>query len=174
MGNATSASFAAIGGNLLSADGVDVSVAADGGAVLTLSRLFYAPPERVFRAFTEGNEIAKWFGPETHHCTVNLYDCRPGGEYSLKIQSEGGSGVGLSGRFLTVEPPTHLSFSWIWGGTGPMANQETVVDIQFVPEDENCRLLLRHSAFKGKEFAEQHQFGWNSSFVCLVNLITDG
>jgi uncharacterized protein YndB with AHSA1/START domain len=55
-------------------------------------RDFAAPPERVFRAWTEPDQVAAWFGPahvETPRDGVRI-DLRVGGRYELTMLAPGG------------------------------------------------------------------------------------
>ena len=57
-----------------------------------ITRIFEAPRERVFRAWTDPDEIAAWFGPEhmdTSRERIHI-DPRVGGRYELTmVQREG-------------------------------------------------------------------------------------
>jgi len=74
-----------------------------------MSRLVDAPRERVWKAWTDPAELAKWFGPkgfETFHAQLDL---RPGGTYHYGIK---GNGVEMWGKwtFREIERPAKLHF----------------------------------------------------------------
>ncbi|WP_101295975.1 SRPBCC family protein [Halegenticoccus soli] len=55
---------------------------------LTVRRTFDAPRERVWRAFTDPNELAQWFVPKSMEAEVHALDPVPGGEMSVSWTSE--------------------------------------------------------------------------------------
>ena len=57
-------------------------------ARLTIRRAFDAPRERVWRAFTDPDELAQWFVPEGMEAEVHTLDPVPGGEMSVSWTSE--------------------------------------------------------------------------------------
>ncbi|SDE64566.1 Uncharacterized conserved protein YndB, AHSA1/START domain [Paenibacillus sp. UNCCL117] len=60
------------------------------GSVLTMERVFQAPPELVFQAFTEAEHLKQWWGPRGWTLTVCNVDFRPGGvwHYCMKCMDE--------------------------------------------------------------------------------------
>ncbi|MDH3739728.1 MAG: SRPBCC domain-containing protein, partial [Alphaproteobacteria bacterium] len=56
-----------------------------GGQTLTMTRRFAAPRERVYAAWADGENVARWFGPESVTCTVHEWDARVDGRYSLTM-----------------------------------------------------------------------------------------
>ncbi len=54
---------------------------------LTTSRVFDAPRERVFKAWTDPKQFARWFPPEGFTTAVCELDVRPGG--SLRVDMQG-------------------------------------------------------------------------------------
>ncbi|WP_458207334.1 SRPBCC family protein [Haladaptatus sp. NG-SE-30] len=55
---------------------------------LTVRRTFDAPRERVWRAFTDPDELAQWFVPEGMEAEVHALDPVPGGEMSVRWTGE--------------------------------------------------------------------------------------
>lgn len=48
---------------------------------ITITRIFDAPRERVWKAWTESQEIKKWWGPKDFTCPDGKIDLRKGGKY---------------------------------------------------------------------------------------------
>src|SRR5579862_846745 len=61
-----------------------------------------APPERIFQALTEKEELERWFVQKAE------VDLRPSGAISL----DWGPGVFNSGKILILEPPHSISYTW--------------------------------------------------------------
>ena len=57
---------------------------------LTLKRTFAAPRERVFRAWTDPKELARWFAPSPDHSSVvPEFEFKVGGKYRLEVRHQG-------------------------------------------------------------------------------------
>jgi uncharacterized protein YndB with AHSA1/START domain len=80
---------------------------------ITITRVFDAPRERVWRAWTEPAEIARWWGKRgwsTPPESVTL-DVRPGGTFRLNsINDEDGREMPLDTTFREVVEPERLTF----------------------------------------------------------------
>lgn len=50
---------------------------------LTIRRTFDAPRERVYRAFTDPDELEQWFVPEGMEATVTALEPEPGGAFEV-------------------------------------------------------------------------------------------
>jgi uncharacterized protein YndB with AHSA1/START domain len=83
----------------------------EGGRQLTIKRVFDAPREVVWRAFTEAEQFAQWFGHppfKTPPETVSM-DARPGGEWeATQVNQDTGKELPFVGTFREVEEPERL------------------------------------------------------------------
>lgn len=66
-----------------------------------ISRVFPAPRERLWKAFTELDQIKRWFGPKGFTTKFATLDLRPGGTYHYQLVSP--SGQEMWGRFVYRE-----------------------------------------------------------------------
>jgi len=73
-----------------------------------ISRIFDAPPALVFRAWTEPEQMARWWGPRIVTTPVCEMDVRPGGAYRIVMRMADGVEFPLKGVFLEVAPPERL------------------------------------------------------------------
>lgn len=123
-----------------------------------------APPERVWRALTDPEELASWFPDET----VDL-DVREGGDGWWVWNEHGRYAV----RFDVVEPPRRLVWTWAREADTPVAGSETTtVEWELVPrEDSGTTLRLRESGFLTEEAREQNVAGWKHELGELVELL---
>ncbi len=138
---------------------------------LTLSRVFAAPRERVYRAFSDGADVARWFGPQGFACTVFEFDCRPGGRYRLEMCAPDGGVYPLSGRFREVVRPERLIYTWVWGGEGGMAGVETLVALEFRDLGGDTEVHLTHSLLPSAAQVDGHRGGWTGSFEDLAAIL---
>lgn len=69
---------------------------------LTLERTFDAPPEKVFKAWTDPEILKQWFAPKPWSITQAKVDLRPGGVFQIVMRSPDGQEFPNSGVFLEV------------------------------------------------------------------------
>src|SRR3954468_18536663 len=71
----------------------DSTPAASADQEVLITRIFDAPRERVFNAWTDPDTVAAWFGPEHMEAPRDRIhiDLRVGGRYELTMVSRGGS-----------------------------------------------------------------------------------
>ena len=141
------------------------------GHCLELNRVFEAAVERVYRAFADAGDIARWFGPQGFSCKVLEFDCRSGGRYSVEMTAPDGAIYPLSGAFRDVDPPRRLAYSWIWGGDSDMAGQRTEVAIDFIDLGGRTEVRLTHDLLPTAAQLDGHRGGWSSSWEDLAALL---
>ena len=73
-----------------------------------ISRVFDAPPELVFLAWTDPQHLAQWWGPKDFTNPVCELDARPGGACRIVMRSPQGVDYALKGFFLQIIPPERL------------------------------------------------------------------
>ena len=76
------------------------------------SRILDAPPDLVYRAYTEPEAIAQWWGPSRFTTTVEKLDARPGGAWRFVHRAADGGEFAFSGVFREVVPPKRLVFTF--------------------------------------------------------------
>lgn len=128
---------------------------------LDLERTLTAPPERVFRAWTDPAELARWFAPDPGLPTEAEVDLRVGGGYRIRM-----GGHEVAGAYQVIDPPRTLAFSWRW--TSHPDGPETLVTVSLTPAGEGTRLRLRHERFASEAARANHEGGWTLSLARLV------
>jgi uncharacterized protein YndB with AHSA1/START domain len=75
---------------------------------IRMERTFDAPRELVWRASTEAEHFARWWGPHGFTNHVIEMDVRPGGRWRVEQRAPDGTLHPFSGEFLEVSPPDRL------------------------------------------------------------------
>ena len=138
----------------------------------TIVRAFDAPREVVWRAWTEPEQLAQWFGPRGISTPLDKIrmDLRPGGQASL-VMVDDASGVEYlnTGTYLEIAPPERL----VWkddgfsDGTGPGTVTVTLRDL-----DGKTELTVHVVADFTETMRAQAEVGWGSSFDKLAELLS--
>ena len=133
---------------------------------LQMKRTFAAPRQRVFRAWTEAAELARWFAPSAEYSTVvPELDLRVGGKYRLEIHHKGGNVHRVGGVYREIQPPEKLVFTWRWDADPRL--EDTVVTVEFHDLGSPTEITLTHELLPNLEERDKHAHGWNG---CLEQL----
>ena len=122
----------------------------------TLDRTYAAPPERVYAHFTDPELMATWFCPNPDLRLTATLDVRPGGRWRVEM----GDWV-VGGRYLEVEPPSLLVFTFDWEHDD---DPPTTVTVQIAADGDVTRLVLAHEE-SGDDSG--HEEGWLLSLARL-------
>src|ERR1700724_3220454 len=117
----------------------DSPVAAAGKTELALviTRIFDAPREAVFKAWTDPAQIALWLGPRSIRAKVDKMDLRPGGAYRIVFHDKEDEVHIVGGSYREIVPPERLAFTWTWAteAANHSAGQETIAVLTFKEVD---------------------------------------
>ncbi len=78
---------------------------------IVISREFDAPRELVWRAMTEPEQVAKWWGPHGFSTTIEVMDFRPGGIWKHTMRGPDGTNYPNLSIFLEIVPPERIVYS---------------------------------------------------------------
>jgi uncharacterized protein YndB with AHSA1/START domain len=95
---------------------------------LVVSRVFPAPRELVFKAWSSAEHLKRWFSPEGMSVPEAEIDFRPGGVFNVCMRSPEGQDFWSKGSYDEISPPDRLAFtsSVIIGGSKKFTVQTTV------------------------------------------------
>lgn len=136
------------------------------GAV-SLTRVFRAPRERVFAAWTEARQLERWFSPfgyRVHSCET---DPRPGGVFRLCLRSPQGRDFWVRGAYREVVAPERLVIQCTAHDEHDRPSVDELISVSFENDAGATRLSLRATASgKGAAAAamvEGMPKGWNQT-----------
>ena len=79
---------------------------------VTLHRVLKAPPERVYRAFIDGDALAKWLPPHGFTCKVAHLEARVGGSFRMAFSNFAtGHSHAFGGEYLALEPGKRIRYT---------------------------------------------------------------
>jgi uncharacterized protein YndB with AHSA1/START domain len=90
--------------------GVDKDPAA---RTLTITAEFGAPPDRIWRMWSDPRRLERWWGPPGHPATFVEHDLRPGGRVSFFVTGPDGDRRSARWEVRTVDAPERLEFDLI-------------------------------------------------------------
>ena len=129
-------------------------------AGFTIERTLAAPAERVFRAWTDPEELIRWLSPSPDGSAE--VDLRVGGRFRI-VMSGGGREIEHTGEYREVEAPHRLVFTWV----SEFTDGESVVTVEMHPiTGSRTRLVLSHERLP-VEHAKSHEQGWGTFVEAL-------
>ena len=136
-----------------------------------ITRIFDAPREAVFKAWTDPEEVAAWYGPEqfdTPREKVRI-DLRVGGRYELTmVQRDGGGEFAIGYDIIELDEPALLVLR-----SDPMPemgmHEPTVTRVEFHDHGPKTRMTLSDGPYPGG--GGHAEAGWTASFEKLARHI---
>jgi uncharacterized protein YndB with AHSA1/START domain len=134
-----------------------------------ITRIFEASREQVFKAWTDPDEVAAWFGPEhvdTPRDRIRI-DLRVGGRYELTMVRRGGGGEFAIGYEIVelVEPELIVLRSDPMPEMG--MHEPTVVRVEFHDHGDKTRMTLSDGPLP-PESRGHAEAGWSAAFDKLA------
>ncbi len=107
---------------------------------LTLSRLIDAPRERVFKAWSEPAQVARWFAPQPLTLPKCEMDFRPGGSFRMTMRAPDGQEFPFSGVYREIVPSSKLA----WVGEFPSGPKEQILTtVTFEVQGDRTKVTAR-------------------------------
>ncbi len=105
-----------------------------------MKRVFDAPRPPVWRALTEADRVARWWGPHRHATTVEELDLRVGGAWRFTNHGSDGQSFPFRGTYEEIVPIEKLAYTFIIDQDGMRHQVGHVTDLL---EDLGTRTRLR-------------------------------
>lgn len=116
-----------------------------------------APPEVVFRFFTDPAKHERWLGRRA------TLDARPGGMYRCEVNET----HTVVGEYLVVEPPNTVAFTWGFAGSDTVPPGSSTVSVTLTPARNGTWLRLVHTGL-AHPMLGGHEEGWRGYLAQLA------
>jgi uncharacterized protein YndB with AHSA1/START domain len=131
---------------------------------LEMVREIRAMPERVFRALTNPDDLARWWRGVGGIARAEM-DLRPGGIYRLEFRMPKGAIAVVHGKVREVEAPRRLVMTWF---SPEYPGLETLLSFELESIPGGTRLTLRHSGLTEPGSLADHEQGWLEALALLL------
>ncbi|HEY6421173.1 MAG TPA: SRPBCC domain-containing protein [Candidatus Binataceae bacterium] len=138
---------------------------------LVIERIFDAPRALVFKAWTEPERMAQWWGPRGFTMTSCKMDLRPGGAYRFEMRSPADTEHRTQGVFREIEEPERLVYTWAWVDAEGKSGHETLVTLTFAEHGGKTKLTLHQATFESVTARDAHRGGWTTALDCLAEYV---
>jgi len=112
------------------------------------SRIMDAPPELVFKAYTDPELIPRWWGPRRYATTVDKMDVRPGGVWRFVHRAADGGEYAFNGVYREIVPPKRLVYTFNYEGA---PGHEAVETVTFEEAEGGKTRMTDHLLFETRE-----------------------
>jgi uncharacterized protein YndB with AHSA1/START domain len=143
-----------------------------------LRRVFAAPREMVFKAWTDSEQMAQWWGPRGFTNQVCEIDARGGGKIYVEMRAPDGTVYPMTGRFIEVYPPYRFHFTTTPLHQNGKALFETWTSVFFAEVEGGTEVVLDVHVTKSTPEAAPYlkgmNAGWTQSLDRLGELLAAG
>jgi len=108
---------------------------------VVLKRRVGAPPELVWKAWTEVEHVGRWWGPDGFTTTTREMNVQPGGLWIFTMHGPDGTDYPNKITYLEVEAPSRLVYKH--GGEKEFEPVNFEVETTFKPESESTLITMR-------------------------------
>lgn len=147
---------------------------------MVITRIFDAPRELVWKAWTEPEHLMRWWGPRGFTSPTCKIDLRVGGQYFFCMRSADGQDYYTTGVYRKIDPLHELVY------TDSLADEhgkvvppsyygmdtefplELEVVVTFEDFDGKTKMTLKQTGLPVSETKNQAEVGWNESFDKLA------
>ncbi|SEA98482.1 Uncharacterized conserved protein YndB, AHSA1/START domain [Thalassobacillus cyri] len=151
------------------------------GRNLILERMFDAPREQVFLAYSDSNQLASWWGPQGWETENQKFEFKPDGvwQYCMRCTDKNqGDFYGQESRgkgvFQEIKAPEKIVYTDAFAdehGNPVEGMPETVITMEFVEQDGRTKLISNTQFTSEKELKSILDMGVvegvSSQFECL-------
>lgn len=159
------------------------SAAASTTRDMLITRVFNAPRELVWKAWSDPNHLMQWWGPKLFTSPTCKIDFRVGGKYLFCMRSADGQDFWSTGEYREIVHHRRIvctdSFADEQGNIVPASHYgiteemllEMVVTVTFEDFQENTRMTLKHWGLPDGKMGELAGVGWSESFDKLARVL---
>ena len=135
-----------------------------------LHRVIAAPPQKVFRAFTEPDAMASWLPPYGFVAIVHSMDVKEGGSYKMSfINFTTGNGHSFGGTYLEIKPNELIKYTDKFDD--PNLPGEMITTIQLKAVSCGTELITIQEGIPSVIPTEMCYLGWQDSLDKLKKLV---
>ncbi len=154
----------------LSAQRTRNNVATHATDEIRITRVFDAPRDLVWKAWTTPAMLVHWFGCAAFTTVDAATDLREGGRWRVVMRTPDGEDIPSYGTYTAVRPIDHLAFTHQWE-KAPVevnpAHHRTLVTVDLFDEGGRTRMEFRQTGLVSEASRDSHIGGWCDSMDAL-------
>ncbi len=136
-----------------------------------ITRVFDAPRELVWRAWTEPAMLRQWSCPDGFVATLAEGELRVGGRWRGGMKSPEHGELFVGGVYKDIKKPERLAFTHVWADAHEGQPVETLVTVELTERDGKTTMVFTHAGFDAAEVRDGHREGWGECFDKLARML---
>ncbi len=137
---------------------------------IKLHRVLTAPPQRIFKAFTNAEAMSKWLPPNGFTCKVHSIDLRVGGSYKMTFTNfTTGTTQSFGGQYLEIAENKTLRYADKFDD--PNLPGEMIVTIHLKKVMCGTEINITQEGIPDMIPIEMCYLGWQQSLMQLAQLV---
>ena len=137
---------------------------------VTIHRILKAPPEKVYRAFSDADAMASWLPPFGFVCKVHQMDFKVGGTFKMSFTNfTTGNGHSFGGKYLEIIPNQSLKYTDKFDD--PNLPGEMTTTVKLTPVSCGTELYITQTGIPDMIPIEMCYLGWQESLEKLKKLV---
>jgi uncharacterized protein YndB with AHSA1/START domain len=135
-----------------------------------LHRVLATKPEKVYRAFTEADAMAKWLPPNGFACTVHHLDAKVGGTFRMSFRNfTTGASHSFGGHYQELVPGERLRYTDTFDDANLPGEMQVTVTLK--PVLCGTELTVVQEGIPDVIPVEMCYLGWQQSLQNLASLV---
>ena len=140
------------------------------GNTVRLQRVLRAPPERVWRAFTSAEAMAKWLPPNGFTASVAQMDVRVGGRFRMSFTNfTTQQSHSFGGKYLELIPNELLRYTDVFDDPNLPGEMQTSISLR--PVSCGTELSIVQEGIPEAIPPESCYLGWQESLALFALLV---
>lgn len=137
-----------------------------------VSRVFQAPPDRIWHCFTDPDAYAKWLPPHGFTGKVHSMEAKVGGSFRMSFSTiNRGWSETFGGRYVEMTPFTRLVHTNKFESSDPTMQGEMLTTITFKPVPGGTEVNVVQEGIPAGPAADGAPIGWGQSLDNLQRLV---
>ena len=137
---------------------------------VNLQRVLRTTPDRLYRAFTSPDAVAKWLPPHGFTCTVHHMDVQVGGTFKMSFTNfTSGNSHSFGGKYLELTPGQGLRYTDVFDD--PNLPGQMVTTVTIAPVLVGVELKVTQEGIPDAIPVEMCYLGWQESLQLLALLV---
>jgi uncharacterized protein YndB with AHSA1/START domain len=139
-------------------------------STIRLHRVLRSTPERVYRAFTTADAMAKWLPPNGFTCHVEHMDAKVGGTFKMSFTNfSSGNSHSFGGKYLELVPSQRVRYTDVFDDPNLPGEMVTTVTLKKVVV--GTEINITQEGVPDAIPAEACYLGWQESLALLAMLV---
>jgi uncharacterized protein YndB with AHSA1/START domain len=135
---------------------------------LVIERVFDAPRELVFKAWTKAEHLSRWFFPSGFTMPKCEIDFRPGGVFRFVMRGPDGKDYPFDGSYVEIVEPERIVFQ---GNIHDVPGQDVMTTVTFSKLEGKTKLTVHQTYAVESDATQGAPIGWSQTLDHLEEYV---